>query len=201
LTWCFENQNDDGSWNNFEHVYPKYPYSSMAQGEGCSLLIRGFIETGDVRYLNAAKKAIDFMLIPKSSGGTAEYNGEDIIFYEFTCFPYVFNGWIFSIFGLMDYVILTKDHKYLDILNKTINTLKNKSNEIDLGYWSRYRNDYMIASSFYHNLHIAQYKVLYEYTNIDEFKKIVLKFKSYRKNPFIRFFAFWKKAFQKIAEK
>ena len=45
LNWAFDNQNKNGSWDTFVDHYPKTPYSSMAQGEGASLLIRGFIYT------------------------------------------------------------------------------------------------------------------------------------------------------------
>lgn len=37
--WAVENQQKDGNWCTFVFENPKYPYSSMAQGEGISLLL------------------------------------------------------------------------------------------------------------------------------------------------------------------
>lgn len=201
VEWAFLNQNKNGSWNTFNYKYPDSPFSAMAQGEGCSLFIRAFIETGNLKYKEAAKKALDFMLLPLENGGTAEYVNDGIILYEFTNFPYVYNGWIFGIFGLMDYVILTDDKFYKNILNQTINALKSRIKDMDLGYWSKYRNDKMIASPFYHNLHIAQLSVIAKYTSLDVFKELVLRFQKYQKNPFKKTRAFFRKSFQKIAEK
>lgn len=201
VKWAFDNQNEDGSWDNFIHSYPNAPFSAMAQGEGCSLLIRGFIETGDTKYLLAAKNALHFMLNSISNGGTAEYVDDGIVLYEYTCFPYVFNGWIFAIFGLMDYVTLTKDEYYKIALDKTINALKNRLSEMDVGYWSNYCKNTMIASPFYHKLHIAQLSVLAKYTNIKDFEVYKDRFVSYNKNPFKRFRAFFKKAKQKLFER
>ena len=201
LEWAFENQNENGSWKNFEHAFPKSPYSAMAQGEGCSILIRGYVDTGNKKYLDAARKALDFMLVSLEDGGTSEYVDGGVILYEFTCFPYVYNGWMFAIFGLMDYVIATGDKKYNDVLNKTLLTFKSKMNEMDNGYWSMYRNDKMIASPFYHNLHIAQLNVLYKYSGHYDFYLLAKRFEKYKNNPFKRFRAFFVKSCQKIFER
>ena len=201
LSWCFDNQNEDGSWNNFEHVYPEAPYSAMAQGEGCSLLIRGYVETKDEKYLSAAKKALEFMLKPLADGGTAEYIDDDIILYEFTNFPYVFNGWMFAIFGLMDYVILTNDKKYKEILSKTINGFIKRLERMDNGYWSMYRNDKTIASPFYHHLHIAQLSVLGKFTKNPTIIKYCDKFILYENKKSNKRRAFIKKSLQKIFER
>lgn len=198
LDWAYENQNDNGSWDTFIDHYPKTPYSSMAQGEGASLLIRGYIYTGDRKYLKAAKKAIDFMLLPICEGGTAVETDKELILYEFTCFPYVYNGWIFSIFGLMDYVIATNDVSINEKLNKTLTTLARRIKEMDNGFWSMYRNDKTIASPFYHHLHIAQLSILADYTGEVLFQKYHDIFKEYENNRKNRRKAFWKKAFQKV---
>ncbi|UVV60083.1 D-glucuronyl C5-epimerase family protein [Bacteroides thetaiotaomicron] len=48
----------------------------MAQGEGASLLIRAYVQFKEEKYLSAAKKAIDFMLLSNTEGGCTEYSGE-----------------------------------------------------------------------------------------------------------------------------
>ena len=179
--WAYENINENGSWENFFFNHPKYPYSAMAQGEGASLLLRAYNQFRDEKYLQAAKKAIDFMLLPVEQGGTAKYEGEQIYLYEFTCFPYVFNGWIFAIFGLIDYVLITNDTGYYkEVLKKTLVTFEKNIDKMDNGYWSMYRNDKRIASPFYHDLHIAQLSVLYKFTKKNCYKFYADKFKYYK---------------------
>ena len=72
--------------------------SSMAQGEGVSVLLRAYKHTSDIKYYETAKKAIDFMLIDIEKGGTTKYldNKEEIIFQEYVCSNDlgVLNGWI-----------------------------------------------------------------------------------------------------------
>ena len=201
LNWAYDNQNENGSWNTFVDHYPKTPFSSMAQGEGASLLIRGYIYTKEEKYLCSAKKAIDFMLLSISEGGTSVETSNELILYEFTCFPYVYNGWIFSIFGLMDYVIATNDKFVKEKMNKTIFTLIKKLPNMDNGFWSMYRNDKTIASPFYHHLHIAQLQILYEYTGLFDFKKYRDLFNKYENRPKNRRKAFLKKSLQKLFSK
>lgn len=99
--WAVENQQKDGGWCTFAFENSKNPYSSMAQGEGISLLLRAHISTGEYKYLKAADLAKDFMLLPVDLGGTTRYVGEDIYLYEYTHEPLILNGWIFSIWGLL----------------------------------------------------------------------------------------------------
>lgn len=201
LKWAVENQRDDGSWNTFSRDYPDAPFSSMAQSEGASLLIRGYKHTGDKELLLRAKKALDFMLLPIVNGGTTKYINNDIFFYEFTCFPYVYNGWIFSLFGLLDYYIETNDDFYKDVIDRSINTMAREISKMDNGYWSMYRDDDTIASSFYHDLHIHLLKVLYKYTSDHNFEKLIYRFIYYQKRPINRLRAFLLKTFQKITRK
>lgn len=59
VDWAIKNQEEIGAWNNFGFVQAEAPYSSMCQGEGCSLLLRAYKETGNVIYLTAATKAMN----------------------------------------------------------------------------------------------------------------------------------------------
>lgn len=198
--WAVKNQNTNGSWDNFSFIYPDNPYSAMAQGEGVSLLIRAYIQFNNIVYLDAAKKAIDFMLLPLEKGGTALYKNEEIIFYEYTHKPPVLNGWIFSLFGLHDYAILTKDQKYQDILNISVKSIKNNLCSFDYGFWSKYNSDKLIASPFYHQLHIAQLKVLYHIYGDNEFKTYYEKWIRNNRNYISKICAVFIKIIQKLKE-
>lgn len=196
--WAIENQKEDGSWVTFTYENPKHPYSSMAQGEGISLLIRAYLGLKDERYLIAAEKALKFMLLPLEKGGTTKYEGNDVYFYECTEDPLILNGWIFSLWGIVDYCKYFRDEKVKNILNKTFNTLEKKLPDFDLGYWSMYEDGMRICSPFYHKLHIAQLKVMYELTGTNIFNVYAEKFEYYQKNWIYKTRAFIKKAVQKI---
>ncbi len=198
--WAFSHQKTNGAWDNFGFIQPDAPYSSMCQGEGASLLIRGFKETNNINWLNAAKQAIDFMLIPKEEGGTAEYLPDGIMLYEYTNKPCVLNGWIFSLYGLYDCSLVLEDDKYKDALRKTIERLCICLPDFDNGYWSMYDLGGLLTSPFYHDLHIAQLQALYITFNIDIFEKYQNKFIEYKKNCIKKNLAFMLKAVQKIKE-
>ena len=185
LEWTYSSMDQEGYWNNFGDVFPKAPRSAMAQGEGASLLIRGYILTNDKKYLNAAKKAIDAMLVNVKEAGTTFYDNDEVILLEYTNQPPVFNGWIFAIFGLMDYFIISGDTTYKAVLDKTILSLEKALPKMYNGYWSKYDFGKRIASPFYHALHIAQLKVLYEYTHkhiFDEYYQLFIKVANRKRN-------------------
>lgn len=200
--WAKNNQEYTGAWDNFFFIYPHSPYSAMAQGEGASLLIRGYIEFNNKKYLSAAQKAIDFMLKPVAQGGTTLYkkNG-DIFFYEYTHLPLVLNGWVFAIFGLYDMTIFFKDNqKYQQVFLSAEKSLEKTLYKFDAKYWTYYDLGHKLASPFYHKLHIAQMQALYIITKKDIYKQTETLYKKYNKNLLYKSYAFSKKAWQKIIE-
>ena len=196
--WAVDNQKDDGSWVTFTYENPEHPFSSMAQGEGVSLLIRAYLGLQDEKYIYAAKKAVKFMILPHEQGGTTKYQGDDVFFYECTEDPLILNGWIFSLWGIMDYCKFFNDSEAKTILNKTLSTLERKLPDFDIGYWSMYEDGMRICSPFYHKLHIAQLNVMYELTGTEIYKVYADKFEKYQNNGIDRKIAFLRKALQKI---
>lgn len=201
VDWAFQNQEDNGAWSNFFFEQPEAPYSSMAQGEGASLLIRAFKEFNDEKYLLEAKKAIYFLVAPIENGGTAKYILKEVYLQEFTNKSTVFNGWIFSLFGLYDYLKVVNDEKIRDIYDRSVKTMISHMKDFDNGYWSKYNNEDMISSPFYHRLHIAQLDVLYELTSEKIFKYYSDKWKAYESKFINRKRAFLFKVYQKLKEK
>ncbi len=166
LKWTVQQQAGDGSWDAFGYVGSStlLPMSAMAQGEGASLLIRGYQMTGDASYLEAARRAIDFMLLPVKEGGTADYRDGGIVLEEYIGEgeSTVLNGWIFAVFGLYDYCLISGDSSYEHILHRTVQTMTEQLSRFDRGYWSNYNAKGSIASPFYHKLHLAQLRVMHE---------------------------------------
>ena len=199
--WSVQNQKDDGAWNNFFYYYPDNPYGAMCQGEGVSLLIRAFQFSHNEEYLQAATKAIDFLIKDVKEGGTTSYEEGLPCFLEYTHRPAVFNGWVFALFGLYDYLLIVDDPDKSKLLKETIDLLKQKLCLFDNGFWSIYDLDGRIASPFYHNLHIAQLQALYEITNDNLFLEYKNRFKKYDGCAWNRTKAFVIKSVQKLIEK
>ena len=91
VEWAINKQLDNGAWESFKIESPEQPFSSMAQGEGASLLIRGYRQLGNQRYLEAAKKAIYFMIKPLEENGTTLYYDNKIYLKEFANEPVASN--------------------------------------------------------------------------------------------------------------
>lgn len=199
--WAVENQNDNGSFDTFSFIYPDNPHSAMAQGEATSLLLRAYSVSGIEKYLISSRKAIDFMLLPIELGGTSDVNENDLYLKEFTHKQVVLNGWIFAIFGLYDFCLISDEIKYKDALDKTLRTLSDNLDLFDNNYWSNYNFDATILSSrFYHKLHIAQLSALYQITGINKFYDLSYAWSQYDGKIINRIRAFIMKSLQKIRE-
>ena len=200
VNWLMKNQDSQGGWNVNNLLTCKY--SAMTQGEGVSVITRAFLESSDVKYLEASVKASELMLKSINNGGTARYITNKLYLEEIAKIEpsLILNGWIFAIFGLFDIAKLTKDKKYINMLNITLKTLENELDNYDCGYWSYYDQCGHLASPFYHRLHIAQLNVLYDLFDIKKFKSISNKWKLYITNKFNRNRAIIVKILQKIKE-
>ena len=199
--WAVENQKENGAWETFGHIYPEHSYSAMAQGEGVSMLLRAYIASGERKYLESAKRAVFFMLVPKQEGGVCHCTETDLVFYEYTERPAVLNGWIFALWGLFDYAKVTGDSVIQAAYEKTVDTLERYIPHYDLGYWTRYDYSDRIASPQYHKLHIDQFVTMYDLTGREIFKLYQEKFEKYRDSRWCRNKAFFIKAAQKLRGK
>lgn len=200
VNWVVNNTDSLGGIDTFGYLDKNNKYSSMAQGQAASLLMRAYVNSGDEKYYYLTKKIIDFMLKSVDDGGTSIIKENEIYLMEYTNMPLVLNGFIFSLFGIYDVTKVCKEEKYKEILKKCCKGVEDVLPSFDLKYWSKYDIDGKIASPFYHDLHVSLLSVLYKITSNEQFDYYKKKFAKYSKNPFYRFKAFTKKAFQKIKE-
>lgn len=199
--WAIEHQEENGLWDAFSYLYPGFPYGAMAQGEGASFLLRVYQITKEDIYLDAAKKALDAMLNHTALIQKDSSNPKKFLLLEFMNKPVVYNGWIFSLFGLYDGYLAFREEKYLDAFRQSSSYLADKLKEMDCGYWSMYSESGAIASPFYHRLHIALLNVMADLTEDKAFKEKADLFDKYQKSRWNRARSFVKKAWQKIWEK
>ena len=198
--WAADNQDDQGRWVTFAFENEQMPYSAMAQGEAISLLIRANHLKNSQEYSNTIHRAFEYMLKPLEEGGPTKYEGEFIYFYECPADPLILNGWIFSIWGIWDYVQEYEDEYAEEILQKSLRTLENALPRFDIQYWSKYEDGKRICSPFYHKLHIAQLNAMYELTGRAVYKEYSAKWEGYQEKPVNRIRAFTVKAAQKVFE-
>lgn len=197
--------------HHFDWTYKKLLkapwYSALSQGNGISLLARIYKETKDEKYLNVLKDAFQSMLIEIKDGGVKyiDENG-DIWLEEYILYPdeptHILNGFIWALWGVWDYYLLTKNDKALNLFNECVKTLKENLAKYDIGFWSLYDLSRqflkMIASPFYHSLHIVELRVMFKLTNEPIFDFYAEKWEKYKNNSLYRLLALVYKAIFKI---
>lgn len=162
-------------------------YSGLAQGNGISLLLRAYLVTEDKKYLKSAELAAESMFTPIEDGGCTNIDSkgykwiEEVIRHPPT---HILNGFMWALFGVFDFYLLTKSEYYKNIFKDYVNTLKDNLYIFDAKFWSYYdaSSDKMLASSFYHRLHIVQLRILFRMTRLNIFKVYAEKWYGYAQN-------------------
>ncbi len=186
------NENNVYVWqHNFDWVYKENLinpwYSGLAQGQGISVLCRAYKTTGNDKYLDSIKKAYRSFLIDVNDGGVTFKDEKNNIWIEEYIMQgeptHILNGFIWGLWGIYDYWLLSKDIEVKNLFDKYVKTLEENIANYDVGYWSLYELSNlrinMIASIFYHKLHIIQLKVLYDMTKSSIFNKTALLWEDY----------------------
>jgi hypothetical protein len=140
----------------------------MVQGEGASLLVRLFKETGKEHYAEAARRALLPLELDAASGGVQALLEGRPFPEEYPTTPpsHVLNGGMFAMWGLHDVGVGLDERATLAAFAQAVDTLAANLHLWDLGYWSRY--DLFphpvpnVASSFYHDLHINQLRAMHQ---------------------------------------
>tara|TARA_B110000196_G_scaffold210303_1_gene180309 strand:+ start:237 stop:1211 length:975 start_codon:yes stop_codon:yes gene_type:complete len=161
-------------------------YSGLAQGQGLSVLVRAFKETKDEKYINSARKVYASFLKETNYGGVTSTDTNNNIWIEEYIISeptHILNGFIWALWGIYDYWLLTNDNSVKKLFDKYIITIIQNINNYDIGYWSLYELSglkiKMRTSIFYHRLHIVQLKILFNMTNIEKFNKVSIKWSGY----------------------
>jgi heparosan-N-sulfate-glucuronate 5-epimerase len=186
-------QNFSGVWvwnHYFDWEYRdtlKAPwYSGLAQGQGISLLVRAYAETGNAEYLDSARRAFDSFLKSTTEGGVIfhdERNQSWVEEYIVSPPTHILNGFIWAAWGIRDYFLATKDGDAEELFEQVVKTLLSNLPKYDLGFWSLYEQSGtrlpMLASRFYHKLHIVQLRVMYRLTGQELFADFADRWQAY----------------------
>src|SRR5271167_761549 len=189
--------NSHGAWvwnHHFDWEYRsplKAPwYSALAQGQGISLLVRAYRETNAAAYLEAAERAFASFLRSTNDGGvTFTDPSGNLWFEEYIVSPptHILNGFIWAAWGVHDYFLATESRVARNLFEEATRTLRANLSRYDLGFWSLYEQTGhaesatlfpMIASPFYHRLHVVQLRVMHRLTGDEIFARFADKWEA-----------------------
>lgn len=205
---------DDGetAWLPYHFAIPEAGltspfYSGLAQGLAYSFLIRLAARTGEARYATLATQALRAMVVPVETGGFNRDmgNGNRIIEEFIMDRPSgVLDGWMFSIMALVDEALCEGAEEFAAERAVQISSLKHLLDEYELGYWSRtdlYSDQpKMLASLFYHNLHVLQLTCLADHYGDDTLARVATRWRNYQNNPLCKWRAVAVKVYLKVAK-
>ena len=212
--WLVANlqQNPAGLWvwnHHFDWEYRtplKAPwYSALAQGQGISVLVRAHQETDIPVYLETAHRAFEPFLKTMDNGGVTCVDDEGHTWFEeviVTPPTHILNGFIWALWGIHDYYLHTRSQEAERLFSKGIQTLKHNLHRFDVGFWSLYEQSgtrmKMLASPFYHRLHIVQLQVMHKITSESLFGDYAHRWEAYRSSQVNRKLALAYKAMFKL---
>lgn len=180
-------------------------YSGLAQGQGISLLVRAYRETSRQEYLDAATLAAQVFHVDVKDGGVAcRDENKNLWIEEYVVFPatHILNGFLWASWGIYDYLLTTGDARMQELFEATVETLRDQLASFDTGFWSLYEQSgtrlRMIASPFYHALHIVQLEVMHKITGEPFFADFAARWGCYQTNWFKRNRALAQKAAFKL---
>lgn len=185
-------------WNhhfNWEYRTPlKAPwYSGLAQGQGISVLVRAYQDTGVEVYLEAARRAFEAFLKTVDQGGVVYVDNYGHTWIEeYIVFPptHILNGFIWASWGVYDYFLATNEPVAEKLFKQVIETMAANLRHYDTGFWSLYEQSgtrmKMLASPFYHSLHIIQLEIMHKLTGLKIFYDYAYKWRVYQNSQIKR---------------
>lgn len=178
-------------WFDWEYRNPlRAPwYSGLAQGQGISLLVRVGQETGRPEYLEAATRAFtSFQKATREGGVVFSDECGDLWFEEYIVSPptHILNGFIWAAWGVYDFFLATRDKAARELFDRAVETLRGNLDRYDLGFWSLYEQSGtrlpMVASPFYHRLHVAQLRLMHRLTGDELFQQYANRWETYARS-------------------
>jgi len=197
-------------WNHhFDWEYRQFLkapwYSALAQGQGISLLIRAYKETNENKYLDSSEKAFESFKYEISDGGVKYTDKSGNIWFEEVILDpptHILNGFFWALWGVHDYYLWTKDRNAKELIDQSVETLKENLHSYDTGFWSLYELSgtklKMLASFFYHSLHIVQLRIMFKLTKEKIFNDYADKWDKYKRKKRNKYIALVYKAMFKL---
>ena len=193
-------------WEYREVLQAPWP-SGLAQGQGISVLVRAALEEPkNGLYLQAAATAFGALLKKVEDGGMlSKLPGGHLWIEEYITQPptHILNGFIWALWGVYDYYLATRDQRVSLLFDEGLRSLEVALPLFDTGYWSLYDLSMrgrlkMLASPFYHRLHIAQLQATERIASRPVFVEYATRWEGYQRDRRRRARALGEKAIFKL---
>lgn len=165
-------------------------YSGMAQGEALTVLVRLYRLTVQDKYLESAEQVFNSFYLIKGKDKPYISEIDSRKFFWIEEYPSessckALNGFIFALYGLYEYFMVTKKAQAKDLLEACLTTIyENLESYRNQGDLSFYCLGHGKLSETYHKVHIKQLKMLYKITGESYFQEMAKKFeKDYLPKP------------------
>lgn len=184
--WLASHQLPDGLWP-FTFAFGGQPVpwrSGLAQGQGTSLLLRAWQETGDAGYRSAASAAIASMHRTFAAHGVAEWDGGNYWLEEYQS-PYshhTLNGMLLAMEGLREWNLATGDVIVDGWFRETALTIERSIARFDTGSWSTYNITGTVASTKYHIIHVIMLRHLARIVRSPTLQVVAARWAGYASN-------------------
>lgn len=156
--------------------------SAHAQGQAASVFVRAHRRTGDDRWADAARAAIEPLLV--ADFGLIMGTAEGPVLEEAPSRPasLILNGWITALWGLLDVAVLG-DAAAVDAFETGTRCLRGRIHLYDVGWWTRYslfpHRLVDLAKPIYHRFHVTQVDVMARLTGYAEFSLAAARWRRY----------------------
>ena len=165
-------------------------YSALAQGQGISVLVRAYKESARSTLSRCRAEARSPASTHQSTTGGVAFTDArgDLWFEEYIVSPptHILNGFIWAAWGIYDYFLATKENSAQELFTRAVKTMLHNLDLYDLGFWSLYEQSGtrlpMVASPFYHQLHIVQLRIMHRLTGEDAFAQVADRWQGYASN-------------------
>ena len=108
-----------------------------------------------------------------------------LLFISVVCLAIIFER-IWALWGVHDYFLATNDPSAPELFSRGVRTLLHNLDRYDLGFWSLYEQSGtrlpMVASPFYHQLHIVQLRVMHRLTGEEKFAEVADRWLNYTRS-------------------
>ena len=164
----------DGRWNwNFDLPSRslKAPWiSALTQSQGISVLLREYQLSTDPRYLDAAKKALEWLKKPTKKDGLSVKMGKGVFYEEYPNIEnpsHVLNGHIWALFGIWDFYRVTGEQFAKSMFDEGVLALRSELPKYDVDCWSVYSQDNRVdfVTGAYQQFIIEQLRVIHAITS------------------------------------
>jgi hypothetical protein len=156
--------------------------SAHAQGQAASVFVRAFRRTGSDRWAEAARAAVEPLLVADFGLVTATPEGPVLEEAPSRPASLILNGWITALWGLLDVAALG-DAAAARAFETGTRCLRGRIHLYDVGWWTRYslypHRLVDLAKPIYHRFHVTQADVMARLTGHAEFASAAARWRRY----------------------